>query len=360
MNTPIQLPLTGMRVLDLTRLFPGALCTLILADLGAQVIKVEAPGGDYMRTLIPAAYAALNRNKHSVEIDLKTEEGVTALLKLVTDADVLIESFRPGVLARLGLSAERLRAVNPRLVICALTGFGQDGPRAQEAAHDVNYVGYTGLLNGLVTPPSVQMADVGGAYLAACAILAALLRRERNGQGAFLDSALIDAPLNAAIMLHAMSARRDTPPVLPDEMLSGGLACYGLYRTADGHRMALGALEGKFFRAFCELAGRPDLFPAQYDPARQVWLRSELEGVFASKTRAEWVALLESTAADTCCTPVLDMFEAANDPGVQARGMWVEGNDGTAHTRSPVQPSDVEPPQITPARELGADNDLLE
>ena len=157
------LPLDGIRILDLTRLLPGAFCTLLLADLGADVIKVEAPEGDPMRRLAPAAFAALNRNKQSITLNLKTEAGREELLTMVEDADVLIESFRPGVLARLGAGTDVLQAVNPALIICALSGYGQDGPRAGEAGHDLNYMAIAGLLAGVTRPPVVQMADLGGA-----------------------------------------------------------------------------------------------------------------------------------------------------------------------------------------------------
>ena len=350
------LPLAGMRVLDLTRLMPGALCTLILADLGAEVIKIEAPeAGDYMRTLLPEAFEALNRNKRSVVLNLKTEEGVDALLQLVKGSDVLVESFRPGVMDRLGLSTDRLHKTNSRLVVCALSGFGQTGERAQQAAHDLNYMSLSGLMAGLDYPLTVQMADIGGALCAVSAVLAGLLRREHIGQGAFIDAALLDGGLLATIMLRAEAHPRGTLPTMRKETLSGGLACYGLYDTADGKQMALAALEGQFFKAFCEAVRRPDLFPSHWDPARQDWLRQELATLFASKTRDEWVTLLE-TAGDTCCTPVLDMREAADDPGVRARGLWVEAN-GVAHLRSPVRLAGADSPPITPAPELGADTE---
>jgi alpha-methylacyl-CoA racemase len=347
------LPLDGVRVLDLTRLLPGPLCTLMLADLGAHVIKVEQPGGEYMRTLAPAAFAALNRNKDGVVIDLKTTEGVETLLRLARDADVFVESFRPGVLDRLGIGVERLRSANPRLIVASLTGYGERGPRVRQAGHDLNYAALAGLLSGLDAPLSVQVADLGGAYIAACAIMAALFRRERTGQGALIESALFDAALMAGVVLRAESAARGSPPDLPREMLGGGLACYGLYRTADGGQMALAALEPKFFAAFCQAAGRPDLIPAHLDMGRQEWLRAELTALFATKTRAGWQALLENTSADTCCTPVLDIFEAQADPAVQARGLWADGPDGVAYTRSPVRLSGTKPPPITPAPEPG-------
>lgn len=354
-----NLPLSGIRVLDLTRLFPGALCTLILADLGAEVIKVEAPGGDYMRHMLPASFAALNRNKSSVTLNLKTESGRGALLALTREADVFIDSFRPGVLDRLGLGVEHLQAANPRLVIASLTGYGQGSPRAREAGHDLNFTALAGLLGGIDLPPTIQIADLGGALTAANAILAALFRRERSGQGAVIDAALIDGALLAGIMLRAEAEARQVPPDFPREVLSGGLACYGMYRTADNRQMALAALESGFFEAFCETVDRPDLIPAHLDPARQDWLRGELADLFASRTRDAWTALLDGSGADTCCTPALDVLEAAADPAVQSRQMWVGGPDGAAHTRTTARCSGMEPPEITPAPDNGEDAHLL-
>jgi crotonobetainyl-CoA:carnitine CoA-transferase CaiB-like acyl-CoA transferase len=178
------------------------------------------------------------------------------------------------------------------------------------------------------------MADLGGAMSAAGAILAALIRRERNGQGGWIDAALLDAALFAGVMLRAGALEGGTPPDLKREVLSGGLACYHLYRTGDGRAMALGALEPKFFAAFCTLAGRPDLIPHQLDPARQDWLKAELGALFAGKTQAEWAALIAAGGADSCCTPVLNILEAADDPSVRGRGLWFEDEQGTGHTRT--------------------------
>lgn len=355
----MTLPLANTRILDLTRLFPGALCTLILADLGAEVLKVEPPEGDYWRDLAPYSFRALNRNKWAITLDLKTPAGVEKLLRLVHTADVLVESFRPGVLDRLGLSVEKLREANPRLIVASLSGYGSDGPRAQEAGHDLNYMGLAGLLDGIESPPTAQAADLLGGFAAASAILAALLRRERNGQGAVVNVALLDAALVAGIMARAEASAQDAVPDLSRGILSGGLACYHLYRTADGQQMALGALEARFFAAFCEVVGRPDLIAHQYDPTRQDWLRGELAAIFQTRTCDEWVAFLARSGADTCCTPVLNLRESAADAGVQARGLVFTDSDGLAHTRSPVRLADADPPPFAPAPGIGQDNDLL-
>ncbi len=358
MNDPNQ-PLNGIRVLDLTRLYPGALCTLIMADLGAEVIKVEQPGGDYWRQMSPASFEVLNRNKRGVVLDFKNEADVEQLLAILPKVDVVLNSFRPGVLDRLGLSAERMQEINPCLIIGSLNGYGATGERKYEAGHDLNYMGYAGMLNGLSTPPSAQTADALGAFSMANAIMAALFRRERTGQGAVIDIGLLDGALISGIMVRADAIARGHTATFQREMLSGGLACYHIYQTADGKQMALGALEFKFFQGFCEAVARPDLLPAQFIPDKQPWLYDELTALFQSKTRDEWVALLAETGADVCCTPILDLIEAAEDPGVQARELLVTDASDHAYTRSPVRLVDVPQPPLSPAPAIGADNDEL-
>jgi len=280
--------LDGVRIVDLTRLLPGGLCTLLLADLGADVIKVEQPGtGDYVRER-PATFAALNRGKRSLCLDLKTSVGVEALLRVVAGADVLVESFRPGVLDRLGLGFEPMRRVNPRLVYCAITGWDRDGPRARRAGHDLNYVAATGLL---ARPPAVlpvQFADSAGAALAALEIVAALRERDRSGEGRFVDVSLA----RAALTLGA--------PAAGEPVLAGDALCYGVYRCADGW-VALGALEPKFWRAWCEGVDRADLVEHQFDQTGSA-AHGEVAKIFAGRTRAKWD---EFAAAHDCCLTVV-------------------------------------------------------
>ena len=272
--------LAGLRVLDLSRLLPGGFCSLLLADYGAEVLKVEDTGaGDYIRWAPPhvdgvepssasAPFLALNRGKRSVRIDLKTEAGREVFLRLVAGADVVLESFRPGVMERLGVGWERLRAANPRLVYCAITGYGQDGPYAARAGHDMNYLGLVGLLGltGEAEGPPVQaagqIADLGGgALMAAFGILAAL----RSGQGQMVDVSMADGALSWLAMVAARMLAEGAAPRRGALELAGGLACYRPYACADGH-VTLGALEPKFWQAWCRGVGREDLIEQQFAP----------------------------------------------------------------------------------------------
>jgi alpha-methylacyl-CoA racemase len=337
----VSLPLEGLRVLDLTRLLPGGFCTLLLADFGADVIKLEDTGaGDYVRWMGPgyegahesarsAAFLALNRGKRSVRLDLKKDGGVDALLRLARDADVLVESFRPGVLARLGAGWERLHAENPRLVYCAITGYGQEGSLAARAGHDLDYLARVGLLglSGDADGPPVQaagqIADLGGGALpAAFGILAALRERDRSGEGQLVDVSMADGALSWLGMVAARYFASGEPPRRGSLELGGGILCYRPYRCADGW-VALGALEPKFWGAWCAGVGRPDLVEHQFDPPGSP-AHAEVEAVFAGRTRADWEAF--GAEHDCCLEPVLGLDEAlaAADvvelaqPGVEA------------------------------------------
>lgn len=303
----MALPLAGIRVLDLTRLFPGDFATLLLADQGADVIKVEdLSGGDYLRWVAPPLlFQALNRGKRSLTLDVRHLRGHEAFLRLVAAGDVVVESFRPGTLARQGLGWEALRKVNPRLIYCALSGYGQNSPQAQRSGHDINFVARAGLLAGQDRPLPVQVADFCGGYAAAFAIVAALQGRQGSGQGAFLDISL------AASALPLLVTR------IGSEQLSGALASYSLYETAGGRFLAVAALEPKFFQRLLAALGRPDLMEWHYDAARQDNLRHELAAVFRTRTRDEWEALF--AAHDACVEPVREPEEAlqqmaGNDP----------------------------------------------
>jgi alpha-methylacyl-CoA racemase len=331
--------LAGLKVLDLTRLLPGGFCSLLLADFGADVVKVEDTGmGDYVRWAPPsydgadpsaggAMFLALNRGKRSVRIDLKTEAGRDVLLALARDADVLLESFRPGVLDRLGVGWERLHAENPRLVYCAITGYGQDGPYRDRAGHDMNYLALTGLLGltggGADGPPvqaAGQIADVGGgALMAAFGILAALRERDRSGEGQLVDVSMTDGALSWLAMVAARMFADGRVPERGGLELAGGLLCYRPYRCADGW-VALGALEPKFWRAWCENVGREDLVERQFEPVGSP-AHAEVEAVFASRTRDEWAAF--GDAHDCCLEPVLGLDEALASPLFAAREMVV-------------------------------------
>jgi alpha-methylacyl-CoA racemase len=326
--------LAGIRVLDLSRLLPGPFCSLLLADFGADVIKVEDLGaGDYARA-DPPAFAALNRGKRSIKLDLKSDGGRDAFLRLARGSQVVLESFRPGVMDRLGVGYERLREENPSLVYCAITGYGQDGPLRDRAGHDLNYLARAGLLalSGEAAGPPVQaagqIADIGGGgLLAAFGILAAL----HSGQGQFVDIAMADGALAWLPLLAAKPESRRGALTL-----GGGILCYRPYRCADGY-VALGALEPKFFAAFCTGVGREDLIEHQFDPPGSD-AHAELVAIFLERTRADWEAF--NARHDCCLEPVLELSETLQDEQFRARGMVLDGALGTPVKLS-ATPGDV-------------------
>jgi alpha-methylacyl-CoA racemase len=345
-------PLAGVRVLDLTRLLPGPVCTLYLADLGADVVKIEDTGaGDYARNLgnrpgtVSAFYCAVNRNKRSAALDLKHPDGHAAFLALARRADVIVESFRPGVVSGLGVDYAAIAAQNPRIAYASISGYGQDGPRAQAAGHDINYLGYAGVLDQTGTrggPPALcnlQIADLlGGAAAAAIALLAALVGAQRTGRGRYVDVAMADASLAHNIFaLHALNQWGRTLPRGSD-LLTGGVPCYGVYGTQDGRWLAVGALEDKFWQKLCATIGRPDLAPLAFalgDEGKRV--RGELESVFAAASLAHWTERF--AGVDACVTPILTLDEALDDPQFAARGMVVRQADGSRHYAPPFKAS---------------------
>lgn len=331
MTTP-QPPLTGLKVLDLTRLLPGPFATRLLADLGADVVKVEEPGGgDYMRYVPPlikhqsAHFLAVNTNKRSLALDLRNEAGARALRLLLGSYDVLIESFRPGVMERFGLGYEALREQFPRLIFVSLSGYGQTGPYAQRAGHDGNYqaitggVGVTGTLDGQPVLPGVQAADMAGGLYAAYAIVAAALGRQSSGRGCFVDVALADASLALMSMPFADYFGGGVAPGPAGQAVSGKYVCYNLYRTADGRHMSLCALEPKFWQRFCAAVGRPELAEEGFADARPgQGVYDAVVEIFLQKTLAEWTEFFAEV--DCCCEPVLSLDEVADHPQVRARG----------------------------------------
>ncbi len=349
------LPLAGVRVLDLTRLLPGGFCSLLLADFGADVVKVEDTGmGDYVRWAPPyygsdeqqglgtrsALYLALNRGKRSIRLDLKREQGRDAFLRLARDADVVLESFRPGVLDRLGCGYEALREANPGIVYCAITGYGQTGPFTARAGHDMNYLALNGLLGltgergGRPVQPAGQIADLGGgALMAAFGVLAALWERERSGQGQLVDVSMTDGSLAWLCMVAAQYLCDRQVPERGGLPLAGAYACYFPYEAADGW-VACAALEPKFWRNFCEGVGRPDLIERQFaTPGSPEW--EPIAEVFRARTREEWRAFNDEH--DAMIEPVLDLDEALDSELVRAREMVVE----------------LEQPELGPVRLLG-------
>ena len=333
------LPLEGLRILDLSRLLPGGFCSLLLADLGADVVKVEDTGmGDYVRWAPPAfegaedsakgsLFLALNRNKRSIRLNLKTGGGRDALLRLARDADVLLESFRPGVLDRLGVGYERLREVNPGLVYCAITGYGQSGPYVDRPGHDMNYLGLNGVLaltgdaGGPPVQAGAQIADLGGgALMAAFGILAALRHRDRTGEGQLVDISMLDGALSWLAMVAARVFAAGERPRRGHEVLGGAVVCYRAYACADGW-VTLGALEPKFWRAWCEGVGREDLVERQFDRVGSA-THAEVERIFRERTRGEWRAF--AGQHDCCLEPVLEVEEALESELVHAREMVIE------------------------------------
>jgi crotonobetainyl-CoA:carnitine CoA-transferase CaiB-like acyl-CoA transferase len=333
-----DLPLAGVRVLDLTRLLPGGFCTLMLADFGAEVLKVEDIGmGDYIRWAPPyyegadesaksALYLSLNRGKRSVRLNLKDERGRDALVRLVREYDVLVESFRPGVLDRLGVGWERLSAQNPGLVYCAISGYGQDGPLRDRSGHDMNYLGLVGLLGltgekgGPPVQSAGQIADLGGGGLmAAFGILAALRERDRSGQGQFVDVSMADGALSWLAMVAGRYFAEGVAPQRGDLELAGRLICYRPYACKDGW-VSLGALEPKFWQAWCQGVGREDLVEKQFEAPGSA-AHAEVERIFLERTRDEWEAF--ASRNDCCLEPVLGLDEALDSELVRAREMVV-------------------------------------
>lgn len=338
----MNLALSGLKILDLTRLLPGAFCTQLFADYGADVLKIEQPGtGDYNRQFAPIAkkesgsFLLLNRNKRSLTLNLKTEEGRAIFRKLAQEADVVVEGFRPGVMDRLNLGYELLKGDNQRLVYCAISGFGQDGPYAQRSGHDLNYMGFAGALQLFGTPatgpivPGLSIADVGGGSLmAAFGILAALAARERSGTGQFVDISMTDG-LVSWLCYHAsdylfggIEPRGGVRPFI------GGAPCYNVYRCSDGTHITLGIIEEHFWHRFCDLIKRPDLKSQQWPTGEAAQKQfSELNDVFRRDTSVHWVKTLAEF--DIPVSPVNTMEEAFKDPQLVHREMlqYVEHPD---------------------------------
>ena len=347
--------LAGVRVLDLSRLLPGGLCSLYLADLGADVVKIEAPdGGDYTRAYSPQLFRLINRNKRSVCMNLRRPEAADALKALARDADVVLESFRPGVVERLGVGYEALKAVNPRLVYCSLTGYGQTGPYRDRAGHDINYSGYAGVLDqtGVAGgPPALTNLPIGdlagGSLTAAVGILAALFKARTSGEGTYIDAAMLDGTLALQVIGLSTLESAGSSRARGGDLLNGGLANYNVYACVDGRHLAVGALEPKFFGMLYETLGCSDLADSSPDsPAT----RERLATIFAERTREEWLEVFADR--DACVTPVLTLEEALEDPQVRSRGIVHEGVDGP-YLGHPLQYSNGGEEADRPAPGLG-------
>lgn len=366
--------LDGIKVLDFSRLLPGPFCTMLLADLGADVIKVEQPGiGDYarsMRTNLMRGNATynfliLNRNKRSLALDLKKPGASDIARKLAGEADVLIEGFRPGVMDRLGLGYEALRKENPGLIYCAITGYGQDGPYAQKAGHDLNYVGYAGLVemngphDGAPVLPGTQVADLaGGALFATVGILAALQARTHTGKGQFVDVSMMDGAFTTGIIaLAEQLGLPGTNITRGMTQLSGRVPCYGVYQCADGKSITVGGLEEKFWETFCTKVGKPEWIEKRYpiSPEEGWAIRKEVADLIRSKPQKHWLDLLENE--DACVGPSNSPAEALRDPHVLARGLLYETRHPTGgaimQVGFPVKLSDTPASYTCPAPEIG-------
>ncbi len=326
--------LEGTTVVDLSRLLPGPMCTWYLQGLGAKVIKVESPGGgDYMRHLPPFDhtgtgiwFAAVNAGKRSVVLDLRRKTAIHALKAMLRRADVLVESFRPGVLASMGLDPRELLTSHPRLVIASITGFGQSGPWSHQPGHDIGFCALAGLLSlqkrhhGVPDLPGAQVADLaGGALTGALTIVAALLERERSGQGQWLDISMTESAMALMAPVLAATALTGKDPSPGSEALTGGLPAYGIYRCADGRLLTIAAIEPKFWQKLCQVVGS-DL-PME---------RGALEAIFATRPRDLWVELLDQT----CAAPLLDPTEVLQHPLHRQRGS-ISGHGAQSRVRPP-------------------------
>jgi alpha-methylacyl-CoA racemase len=320
-------PLRGVRVVELAGIGPGPHAAMMLADLGADVIRVERPGG--ATSAGPRETDLLTRGRPSVAMNLKDPRAVETVLDLVASADVFLEGMRPGATERLGLGPEDCHARNPRLVYARMTGWGQDGPLASAAGHDVNYIGLAGVLHGLGQTPGRPQFPInllgdfgGGSTYLVIGILAALLEARSSGQGQVVDAAIVDGSAHLGAMLASMVAGGAWQERRAANLLDGGMPFYDVYETADGRHMAVGSLEPPFYAALVDGLGLGDQVPDRYDVTQHDALRTMLADRFAERTQAEWTAVFEGT--DACCTPILPLSEAARHPHLQARQTYVD------------------------------------
>ncbi|ARP92986.1 CaiB/BaiF CoA transferase family protein [Bordetella genomosp. 13] len=339
-------PLSDITVLDFSTLLPGPLCTLLLAEAGARVIKIERPDGDEMRGYVPRLgedsvnFTLLNRGKTSVAVDLKDSDERARVLRLVEEADVLVEQFRPGVMQRLGLDYDSVARINPRIVYCSITGYGQTGPKARVAAHDLNYQAETGMLalagdaqGRPVVPPALTADIAGGAYPAMMNILLALRQREHSGSGCHLDISMADNLFTMMYWGLGNGWGHGEWPRPAGDMVTGGSSRYQVYETADGRYLAAAPLEEKFWRGFVDVIGLPQLADEPDGEA----VRQQVAAAVRRRTADQWMAAFEGR--DTCVSVVASLEEAVRDPHFQARGIFeheVANRDGQALPALPV------------------------
>lgn len=332
----MTLPLEGIKILDLSRYLPGPFCTQILADFGAEVIKVEDPrGGDLGRSLTPlidgesARFYTVNRNKKSITLDLKQAAGQDIFKKLAVQADVVIDQFRPGVMKKMGLDYEKLKEINPGIIYCAISGYGQTGPLREAAGHDLNYLnlsgvtGLTGTYQGMPAMSGVQIADIaGGTLYAVIAILLALTSREKTGLGQLCDIAMMDGSISLLAYTLGEWAGWGKLPERGNDVLTGGYACYNIYKTKDDRYVSLGAVEDKFWAEFCVKINRSDYIREQWNTSLQADIKADVRAVMLTRTSDEWVEFFAQS--DICFTPVLTLEEMCNHPQVAARDMIIK------------------------------------
>ena len=358
--------LTGLKVVDLSLFLPGPMLTVMLADQGAEVVKVEPAAGDPARAMAPFEagesvwFRNLNRGKRSVVLDLKSETGKAALWGLIADADVFVEGFRPGVVARLGFGYEAVAAKNPRIVYCSISAFGQAGALAHHPAHDMAVQAMAGFLSvndgpdGTPVVPGVPAADLAAGLTGLAGVLMALLARERTGKGDYLDIAMFDALLPWSAHIAGSAIAGGEPPRSATQRSLGGAAFYNVYATKDGRHIVLGGREAKFAANLLTALGRPDLIPLCDDtrvgPGQQP-VKDFLATEFAKRTRDAWVAWFHDK--DVAFAPVLDFGEALAQPHVAERGLLVEA-DGAHHLAPPIRFAAEEPWIPSESPELGA------
>jgi alpha-methylacyl-CoA racemase len=352
-SSPLADALRGVRVLDLSRLLPGPFLTMVLADMGADVVKVEDPRlGDYLRGFPPGKggmsgrFLAINRGKRSLALDLKAAPARDAFLKMVEKADVVVESFRPGVMDKLGIGYAALAARNPKIIVCSISGYGQTGPYVDRAGHDLNYISLAGVLamtgpaGGAPQMPGVQIADLaGGALWGATAVLGALVGRERNGKGAHLDISMTEGSL-ALLAAELGNMMCGAQPTRGSEMLNGAAAVYAVYRTKDDRYVSVGALEPKFWSALNQAIGRAwSVADIIGDAEVQAKTRGELQAIFETKTLAEWTAFFAER--DCLVEPILEPHEIVAHPLHVAREVFfeIDGGEGVGpitQVRTPI------------------------
>ncbi|WP_332647387.1 CaiB/BaiF CoA transferase family protein [Lysinibacillus sp. 54212] len=372
----MSLPLDNIKILDLSRLLPGPYCTQVLADFGADVIKIEEPKlGDYMRWESEklddaggAMFHSLNRNKRSITLDLKSDDGKQIFKELVKTADVVLESFRPGVMERLGLSYEVLNEINEKLIYCAITGFGQTGPYKNMPGHDVNFVSYAGIMElqgeetGKPILSSVQIADIaGGAQQAITGILLALFERTVSGKGQFVDISMLDGSVSLLQTTLPQYLVTNEVPKRGQLDLSGGLACYSIYRTKDNRHISVGAFEKKFWRSFCQVIGEESFIEQSNAPSDiQQKMRTRIQEILLEKTLAEWMTALQHL--ETCVSPILTFDEVVEDPQIQDRDMIIDithENGSVKQIGIPIKLSRTPASIRTSAPKLGEHNNQI-